>query len=150
MNYQLASVWNEESEEGMMGLDRIALDFAPSAAPDHLQEGAGYWALEEGGYVLGRETQNGFTCIINRDHPLNRKPTCYGAEGTRTILPKVVFVGNLLMQGTPVADVRAQVREGFASGRFMGAEKPGSHTCSRTRSATTTPARDRWGRSRAT
>lgn len=100
---------------------RIAL----SAAPDHLREGAGYWALEEDGYVLARETQNGFTCIINRDHPLNRKPTCYDAEGTRTILPKVVFVGNLLMRGTPMADVSAEVQEGFASGRFIAPEKPG-------------------------
>ncbi len=100
---------------------RIAL----SAAPDHLRDGAGYWALEEDGYVLARETENGFTCIINRDHPLNRKPTCYDAEGTRTILPKVVFVGNLLMQGTSVADVRAQVQEGFASGRLIAPERPG-------------------------
>lgn len=100
---------------------RIAL----SAAPDYLRDGAGYWALEEDGYVLARETENGFTCIINRDHPLNRKPTCYDAEGTRTILPKVVFVGNLLMQGTPVSDVRAQVQEGFDSGRFIAPERPG-------------------------
>ena len=100
---------------------RIAL----SAAPDHFREGAGFWALEEGGYVLARESRNGFTCVINRDHPLNRKPTCYDAEGTRTILPKVVYVGDLLMEGVPVAEVRARVQEGFASGRFIAPERPG-------------------------
>lgn len=33
-----------------------------------------------------RDSQNSFTCIVNRDHPLNLKPTCYDAEGTATIL----------------------------------------------------------------
>ena len=100
---------------------RIAL----SASPNHLRDGAGVWVLREDGYVEERASRNGFTCIINRDHPLNRKPTCYDAEGTLTILPKVVFFGNELMKGTPVSEIRRVVREGFDSGRFIAPERPG-------------------------
>lgn len=61
---------------------------AVSAAPEHLRGGAAVYVLEETGFVKAREGTNGYSCIVNRDHPLNRKPTCYDSEGTATILPR--------------------------------------------------------------
>jgi hypothetical protein len=98
---------------------------ALSAAPPHLRDGAGVWALEASGFVKVRDSRNNFTCIVNRDHPLNRKPTCYDAEGTATILPKVVFVGDEMMKGTPLKTIAQEVRDGFASGRFVSPRRPG-------------------------
>ncbi|MGH9442714.1 MAG: hypothetical protein ACRD16_10620 [Thermoanaerobaculia bacterium] len=98
---------------------------ALSAAPEHLRDRAGVYALEKDGFVKVRDSQNGFTCIVNRDHPLNLKPTCYDAEGTATILPKVLFVGELLMKGTPLPEISAEVRRGFESGRFQSPRRPG-------------------------
>ncbi len=98
---------------------------ALSAAPEHLRERAGVYALEKDGFVKVRDSQNGFTCIVNRDHPLNIKPTCYDAEGTATILPKVLFVGEMLMKGTPLAEISDAVRKGFETGKFISPRRAG-------------------------
>jgi hypothetical protein len=60
--------------------------------------------LKQAGFVLVRKRTNGFSCIVNRDHPLNQKPTCYDAEGSETILPKVLRFGELLMKGVPLPE----------------------------------------------
>jgi hypothetical protein len=98
---------------------------ALSAAPAHLRDGAAVWVLESTGFVKLRDSKNGFSCIVNRDHPLALKPTCYDAEGTRTILPKVLQVGQWLMQGKSVTEIDRLVREGFATGRFVAPRRPG-------------------------
>ncbi len=88
---------------------RLAL----SAAPKHLRERAGVLALTSDGFVSVRESSNGFTCVVNRDHPRSRKPTCYDAEGTAKILPKVKLAGELFLAGVPVAEVRRRIAERF-------------------------------------
>lgn len=119
---------------GQETLDPTKIDLLPleeevamalSAAPGHLRDGTTVWALTADGYVEARSGTNGFSCIINRDHPLNRKPTCYDAEGTAAILPKVRFVGEQLLAGVPLEEVNEQVREGFQSGRFRSTSRPG-------------------------
>ena len=98
---------------------------ALSAAPARLRDGAGVYVLEEHGFVKVRESTNGFTCIVNRDHPMNLKPTCYDAEGSATILPKVVQVGAWFMEGKSPAEVGTLVRQGFQSGKFISPRRPG-------------------------
>jgi hypothetical protein len=98
---------------------------ALSAAPEHLRTGAAVWVLEKNGFVKVRESTNGFGCIVNRDHPLNRKPTCYDAEGVATIVPKVLRVGELLMQGKPLSEINAEIAEGFRTGEFVSPHRPG-------------------------
>jgi hypothetical protein len=81
------------------------IELALSAAPEHLRKAAGVYVLERNGFVKARESTNGFTCIVNRDHPLSLKPVCFDAEGTATILPKILRVGELLMQGVPMSQI---------------------------------------------
>jgi hypothetical protein len=100
---------------------RLAL----SAAPEHLRDGAGVVALTPDGFVTVRESRNGFTCVVNRDHPLNRKPTCYDAEGTATILPKVEFVGELLLEGVDPTEIGRRVEAKFDAGEFISPRRPG-------------------------
>lgn len=100
---------------------RLAL----SAAPDHLRAEAGVLALTSNGFTTVRESRNGFTCVVNRDHPLNRKPTCYDAEGTATVLPKVLFVGEQLLAGVSLQEITAKVSAKFASGEFIPPRRPG-------------------------
>ena len=112
------------SKPEILSLQReVAL--AVSAAPEHLRGEDGVYALGEGGYEQVRPSRNGFTCIVNRDHPLNWKPTCYDAEGTETILPVVLYFGEQLMQERPVPEIRQAVRERFASGTFISPRRPG-------------------------
>ena len=62
---------------------------------------------------------------MNRDHPLNQKPTCYDAEGTATILPKVLRFGELLTQGVPLEEIKREIAEGFRTGKFISPRRPG-------------------------
>lgn len=101
------------------------IELALGAAPEHLRAGAAVYVLEKDGFVRVRESTNGFSCIVNRDHPLNMKPTCYDAEGTATILPKVLRVGELLMQGKPMAEINTEIREGFRTGKFISPRRAG-------------------------
>jgi hypothetical protein len=98
---------------------------ALSAAPSHLRDEAGVYALEATGFVKVRDSKNGFTCIVNRDHPLSLKPTCYDAEGAATILPKVIQVGAWMMEGKSLAEIDQLVADGFKSGRFISPRRPG-------------------------
>ncbi len=100
-------------------------DLALSAAPEHLRPEATVYALEANGYVKTNEGTNGFSCIVNRDHPRVLKPTCFDAEGSATIIPKILHVGKRLMQGMPVADINDEVNAGFESGKFVTPQRPG-------------------------
>lgn len=101
------------------------MELALSAAPEHLRAGAGVYVLEARGYVRARKSGNGFTCIVNRDSPRSLKPTCYDAEGTATILPKVLRVGEMLMQGRSEAEIDSMVVRGFRDGTFISPRRPG-------------------------
>jgi hypothetical protein len=98
---------------------------ALSAAPEHLRNNAGVYVLKRDGFVKVRDSTNGFTCIVNRDHPLNQKPVCFDAEGTATILPKILRVGELLMQGKAMSEINADIAEGFRTGKYIAPRRPG-------------------------
>lgn len=98
---------------------------ALSAAPEHLRQGAAVYALERNGFVKVRDSSNGFTCIVNRDHPLNQKPVCFDAEGTATILPKILRVGELLMQGKSMSEIDSEIAEGFRNGKYISPRRAG-------------------------
>jgi hypothetical protein len=101
------------------------ITLALNAAPAHLRDAATVYVLESKGYVVARKGSNGFTCLVHRDHPLNQKPTCWDREGSETIVPAVLREGELLMQGKPVPEIRADVRRGFESGKFIAPRRPG-------------------------
>ena len=98
---------------------------ALSAAPEHLRKNAGVYVLERRGFVKVRECTNGFTCIVNRDHPLNQKPVCFDAEGTATVLPKILRVGELLMQGKTMSEINSDIAEGFRTGKYISPRRAG-------------------------
>jgi len=98
---------------------------ALSAAPEHLRGGAGVYVLEHNGFVKVKDSTNCFTCIVNRDHPLNQKPVCFDAEGTATILPKILRVGELLMQGKTMSEIDGEIAEGFRNGRYISPRRAG-------------------------
>ena len=98
---------------------------ALSAAPEYLRDDAGVWVLGPDGFREVRKPRNPFTCIVNRDDPRVLKPTCFDAEGSRRILPKVIWFGEALLAGESPATIRSRERERFASGRFERVARPG-------------------------
>ncbi|MEM1182588.1 MAG: hypothetical protein AAGM22_29855, partial [Acidobacteriota bacterium] len=94
------------------------MELALSAAPPHLRPDAAVYGLGPDGYRKLRDGSNGFTCLVNRDHPRVLKPTCFDREGADTVVPKILFFGQALMDGEPAAAVREKVQAGFDEGRF--------------------------------
>jgi hypothetical protein len=103
--------------------ERIRL--AESAAPPEVAGSATVYVLERSGYVKVRDGSNGFTCIVDRQHPLNQEPTCFDAEGSTTTLPVRLAVEELRAAGQSEDAIRAEVETGYQSGRFRAPQKPG-------------------------
>ena len=89
---------------------------ATSAGPAHLAKDAALWALRRGGYARVREGRNGFTCLVERDHPASLAPVCYDEEGSRTIVPAVVELARLRETGLAYADAKARVDASIRAG----------------------------------
>ncbi len=103
--------------------DRIKL--AESAAPEEISGKATIYVLDHTGYVRVREGTNGFSCIVDRQTPWNLEPTCFDAEGTATTLPTRIFVEEQRAKGKTEEQIKAELDEGYKSGRFNAPAKPG-------------------------
>jgi hypothetical protein len=57
---------------------------ALSSCPASVGSKTAVYVLEKSGYVKVRESQNGFTAIVQHALPTSQDPQCMDAEGTRT------------------------------------------------------------------
>jgi hypothetical protein len=105
------------------------IELALKAAPVHLRSEATVYIFGKRGYEKVRAGTNGFNCMVNRDGIQNGDtavhPTCWDPEGSRTILPVMLRVGELLAQQKSAADMKQDIDEGFAQGRFNSPAKTG-------------------------
>jgi hypothetical protein len=92
---------------------------ALSSCPSTLAEKAGVYVLEASGYVKVRESQNGFTAIVQHSVPGAQEPQCMDAEGARATLPRILKVAELRAQGKSLDEIRRLVAEAFAKGIFQ-------------------------------
>ena len=98
---------------------------ALSACPPSIADKAGVYVLEKSGYLKVRESQNGFTAIVQHSLPTSQEPQCMDAEGTRTFLPRILKVAEWRAQGKSAEEIKALVAEAFAKGVFQPAARPG-------------------------
>jgi hypothetical protein len=98
---------------------------AESAAPPSISKSAALYVLEEKGYTKIRDGSNGFTCLVERDLPLNIEPICYDEEGSATLVLAVIRKAELRRQGKSEGAVNADIGEGYASGRFRAPRRSG-------------------------
>jgi len=98
---------------------------ALSACPPSVAQGAGVYVLEQSGYVMARESQNGFVAIVAHALPISQEPQCMDAEGTKTHLPRLLKVAELRAQGKSTDEIARYVAEAFAKGIFVAPQKPG-------------------------
>ena len=105
------------------------IELALKAAPVHLRNEATVYIFGKRGYEKARTGTNGFNCMVNRDGIQNGDnevhPTCWDPEGSRTILPVMLRVGELLAQQKSAADIKHDIDEGFGQGRFHSPAKTG-------------------------
>lgn len=103
--------------------ERIKL--AESAAPPEISSHATVYLLDPTGYVKVKEGTNGFSCLVDRQTPLNLEPTCFDAEGSATTLPTRLFVEEQRAKGKDETQIQAELAEGYKKGTYRAPGKPG-------------------------
>jgi len=103
--------------------ERIKL--AESAAPPEIAGHATGYLLERTGYAKIREGTNGFSCLVDRQTPLNLEPTCFDAEGSATTLPTRLYAEEQRAKGKSEEQIKAEIDEGYRSGKYKTPSKPG-------------------------
>ena len=98
---------------------------ALSACPAPVAGKAAVYVLESTGYVRVRDSQNGFTAIVQHSQPASQEPQCMDAEGTRTFLPRILKVAELRAQGKSAEEIKRFVADAFAKGVFQAPTRPG-------------------------
>jgi hypothetical protein len=105
------------------------VELALSAGPEHLRSDATVYVFGKQGYRKIRDGKNGITCMVNRDGNQSGdndlKPTCWDAEGSATIVPVMLRVGELMAQGKTAKEIAADIDAGFSQGRFSSPRKSG-------------------------
>ncbi len=129
-NFAIADEKNAKPENSLHYLPREQeIELALAAGPKHIQPEAAVYIFGKAGYEKVREGKNGFTCFVNRDghqhgEPVLR-PTCWDREGSATIVPVMLRVGELIAQGKSAADIKKDIDSGFHSKRFVSPKKTG-------------------------
>jgi hypothetical protein len=104
-------------------------ELALKAAPAHLRSEATIYIFGKRGYEKTRTGTNGFHCMVNRDGTQDGDytlhPTCWDPEGSKTIVPVMLRVGELIAQEKSAAEIKRDIDEGFAQGRFHSPIKAG-------------------------
>lgn len=116
----LATILLPQEQEIQMALD---------AGPEHVRAAASVYVFGKDGYRKVRSGSNGFTCLVNRDgnqkNDQDLKPTCWDPEGSRTIVPVMLRVGELMARSASAQEIERDIEAGFASGRFSSPRKTG-------------------------
>lgn len=119
-----------EREKSLIYLPReLEVELALAAGPEHVRAGATVYVFGKSGYRKVRNGKNGITCLVNRDGQQNGgsvlRPTCWDTEGSATIVPVMLRVGELLAQGRSAEDIEKDIDAGFQSKRFISPKKSG-------------------------
>jgi hypothetical protein len=101
------------------------IKLAESAAPPEISGKATVLVLEKTGYVKAREGTNGFTCIVDRQNPMNLEPSCFDAEGSATTVQVRIYVEEQRAAGKSEEQIKADLHAGYRSGRFKTPSKGG-------------------------
>jgi len=98
---------------------------ALAACPESLREQAGAYVLSESGFVLARQSSNGFHAIISRSQPGAFEPQCLDAEGSKSLLHQILLRGRLQMQGLDPGEIDSQIESAWTSGELGPPTRPG-------------------------
>src|SRR5216683_1324536 len=101
------------------------IGLALSACPPTVASRAAVYVLDKTGYVKVRDSQNGFTAIVQHSLPTSVEPRCMDAEGTRTHLPRVLKVAELRAQGKSREEIQRFVADAYAKGIFKPPSRVG-------------------------
>ena len=98
---------------------------ALSACPPFVAGKTAVYVLEKSGYVRVRDSQNGFTALVQHTVPAAQEPRCMGAEGTRTWLPRILKVAELRAEGKSREEIQQVISAALAKGVLKPPSQPG-------------------------
>ena len=98
---------------------------ALSACPPPVASKAAVYVLDKSGYIKVRDSQNGFTAIVQHSLPTAQEPQCMDAEGTRSFLPRMLKVAELRAQGKSPEEIKRFMADALAKGMFQPPTRPG-------------------------
>lgn len=98
---------------------------ALSACPPMVAAKAGVYVLEKSGYVKIRESQNGFTAIVQHSMLTSQEPQCMDAEGARTFLPRILKVAELRAAGKRADEIKGIIADAVAKGDLQPPRRSG-------------------------
>jgi hypothetical protein len=101
------------------------ITLALSACPASVAGRAAVYVLESSGYVKVRDSQNGFTAIVQHSMPTSQEPQCMDAEGARTLLPRYLKVAALRAEGKSPEEIQRFMADAFAKGVFQPPSRTG-------------------------
>jgi hypothetical protein len=101
------------------------ITLALSACPLAVAKAAGVYVLTRSGYEKTRDSQNGFTAIVQHSAPTATEPQCMDAEGSRTILQRYLKVAAWRVQGKTPDEIRQLTKEAVAKGELQAPTRPG-------------------------
>jgi len=101
------------------------INLALSACPPAVAKAAGVYVLTRSGYEKVRDSQNGFTAIVQHSAPTATEPQCMDAEGTRTILQRYLKAAAWRAQGKTAEEIRQLTKEALATGELQAPARPG-------------------------
>ena len=98
---------------------------ALSACPPMVAGKAAVYVLDKSGYVKIRDSQNGFTAIVQHSMPTSQEPQCMDTEGARTFLPRMLKVAELRAQGKRPDEIRGIIADAVAKGDLQPPRRSG-------------------------
>ena len=101
------------------------ITLALSACPRSIAANASVYVLGPSGYTKVRDGGNGFTAIVQHALPNSQEPQCMDAEGTKTLLPRILKVAELRASGKSAEEIRRVVADAYAKGVFRAPSRPG-------------------------
>ena len=98
---------------------------ALSACPPLVAGKAAVYVLDKSGYVKTRESQNGFTAIVQHSMATSQEPQCMDTEGARTFLPRILKVAELRAQGKHPDEIKVIIADAVAKGDLQPPRRAG-------------------------
>jgi len=98
---------------------------ALSACPPMVAANAAVYVLDKSGYVKIRESQNGFTAIVQHSMPTSQEPQCMDTEGARTFLPRMLKVAELRAEGKRPDEIKGIIADAVAKGDLQPPRRAG-------------------------
>lgn len=91
---------------------------ALSAAPKHLWDAAGVFVLGATGYERVRKSENGFECLLERNHEDSAVPICFDAQSKDANLALTLEKGQLIRQGKTFEEISQEVERILSDSNF--------------------------------